>query len=348
MNPVLRHAATLAAIGMLALSLAACNGDDGATGPAGPSGTAECFGCHTDDFTMANFIVPIQTEFGESVHENGETYVRRSGSCSRCHTNEGFQTYAQTGVSPELTESSPIGCFTCHAPHSNGDFTLRAEGPTTLLAGGTFDQGASNLCAECHQARAASPAIGDGVAASGRWGTHHGPQANVLSGQGAYVFPGATYSSNASHKGIDNGCVECHMSTPPGSGLAGGHSFKMEYEYHGATEINAQGGCVDCHDEWLDDDELATTDVEAAKAAFEADLVALMTRMGPTGLGWFSTDDIAEAGGSILVSGTYDSDQLGAVWNFRMLAEDRSGGIHNPVYSADVLEATLAYVNSLP
>lgn len=346
MKPVLRLSGGIAAVALLAVILSACEGD---RGPAGPPGTTECMNCHSDDFGMANFLLPFQAEFAASLHANGETFVRRSSSCSRCHTNEGFQNYLLTGEGGELVQSSPIGCFTCHSPHANGDFALRKSGPTDLLVGAVYDKGASNLCAECHQSREASPPIADGTtltSRNSRWGPHHGPQSNILSGQGAYEFSGA-YSTGPSHASIADGCIACHMGPPPESALAGGHSFNIFYEYHGAEEINGQA-CIGCHDAWTDDDELATTDTEAFQDAFQTDLDALQAAMGPNGLGWLTSEDPAEATGGIVAAGTYDADELGAIFNFRLLAEDRSQGVHNTVYAREVLDATLAYVNSLP
>lgn len=341
MKPVLRFSVALATVALLGLVLSACEGD---RGPAGPAGTTECMTCHSDDFNMANFLLPIQTQYAVSQHANGETFVRTGSSCTRCHTNEGYQNYIATGEGGEVANSSQIGCFTCHAPHSNRDFTLRQMGAVALMEGGTFDRGNANTCANCHQAREASPPIADDTEASGRWGTHHGPQANVLLGMGAYEFDGA-YATGPSHATIPNACVNCHMADPPEGGVAGGHSWWMTYEFHGAEELNSHG-CVACHDTW--DDEIALEEVDDFKAAFLADLQTLMVAMGPNGQGWFTSEDLADAGGSILKKQIYSADQLGAVWNFRMLAEDRSGGVHNTVFARAVLDATLDYVNSLP
>lgn len=325
-----------------------CEGDEGPQGPGGPEGpegppgTAECFNCHTDDFSAANYLLTYIAEYGVSQHANGDTWVRKSSDCSRCHTNEGFQSLVTTGQEIEVDESSPIGCFGCHAPHSEFDFSLRVEGPVDLLAGdATYDMGSSNTCATCHQGRAPSPDFADGTELTNkRFGPHHGPQSNVLSGAGAYEFEGA-YSAAATHNlGISNGCVGCHMAEIPGSGNAGGHSFSVAYEYHGAEEVNSKGCTpVGCHPTWEDDDEAATEAVEEAKAEFELELDAL--RQDLITLGWLDADDYVPVPQVMEFAG-----DMGAIWNFQMLREDRSGGIHNITYASEVLEATQAYVDS--
>ena len=162
----------------LLLVIAGCEGE---TGPAGPAGTEGCTdACHTDDFQMETYIVAVQTEFDLTEHNTGDTYVRRgstnSPECSRCHTTEGYQYYVATGTTTALTESSRIGCFGCHAPHSTGNFGLRQQGGHDLMLGGvTFDKGNADTCANCHQARIPSPAIDDVAndVTSRYWGAHH-------------------------------------------------------------------------------------------------------------------------------------------------------------------------------
>jgi hypothetical protein len=322
-----------------------CEGDEGPAGPAGaegPSGTAECFNCHTDDFSAANYLLTYIAEYGVSQHANGDTWVRKGSSCSRCHTTEGFQHLVATGEQIEVAESSPIGCFACHAPHSEFDFGLRVQGAMEFIVGdATYDKGSSNTCATCHQGRAPSPDFADGTELTNkRFGPHHGPQSNILNGAGAYEFEGA-YSTAAAHNlAISDGCVGCHMAEIPGSGNAGGHSFSVTFEYHGAEEVNSSGcSMVGCHPTWEDDDEAATEAVEEAKAGFQLELDAL--RQDLITLGWLDEDDYVPVPQVMEFA-----DDMGAIWNFQMLREDRSGGIHNIVFANAVLEATQAYVDT--
>ncbi len=329
---------------VLALGVAGC-AEDGDDGVAGPPGTAECMNCHSDDFSeAATYLVPFQTEYAHSQHAVAENFVRRSTPCSGCHSNEGFQGWIETGTPPALTTSSTVGCFTCHAPHTEEDFSLRTTAPVALQTGGaTYDKGAGNLCANCHQARAASPAIDSPNAiTSTRWGPHHSPQANLLIGSGAWVMPGATYGTEAAHNAaIEDGCVTCHMAPTATDGLAGGHTFAVLFELHGAEEINAKG--CSCHN--FANDAAAHQYVTEAIAAFDAKLDQLGQML--LDLGWVRPDLAsinpqgapAQAGGS--------PDDRGAIWNFIMMKEAKTcGGIHNPGYGNDVVDATIAYVET--
>jgi hypothetical protein len=39
------------------------------------------------------------------------------------------------------------------------------------------------------------------------------------------------------------------------------------------------------------------------------------------------------------------ADSAGAVWNYMMYAEDRSKGIHNPLYVKDLLASSINYIS---
>lgn len=331
------------AIGGLLLGLASCEGDQG---PVGPPGTATCMNCHTDDFTMANYLKPIQQQYNVSRHNLSDTYVRRgtdaSPTCSRCHTTEGFQHYVATGNELPLEESSHIDCFACHAPHTNGDFGLRQTGPVAMTIGTTYNKGLSNTCVVCHQSRALSPAIDSpSPITSSRWGPHYAPQGNVLSGQGAYVFAGATYNSDAAHNiGNTNGCITCHMASLPDNVIAGGHSFAINYEGSGGAIVVNSKGCT-CHG-WATD-AVATTNTNTFQAAFEEELDELGDMLAARG--WLSASrEYASTGANSPAT----ANARGAVFNFLLFHHDKSLGVHNPKYAESVISATKAWLVANP
>ena len=310
------------------------NGSDGAQGPTGPSGTATCMECHTDTWDTENYLATYVTEFASSLHATGDTYVRKSSSCAPCHTTEGFQVIADGGeLTEDLAQSSHIGCFACHAPHTSEDFSLRTSAAVALNSGGTFDKGASNICANCHQGRPIDPAVDStDPIESKRWGAHHGPQANIVAGQGLWEIAGESYSSTHQHNsGIANGCVGCHMSDLPGSGMAGGHSFAVNYDYYG-DNINGSG-CYSCHGEDFD----ATEYTEETKAEFDVKLDELKVLL--MAQGWIDENNYV-----LTDNAPTDSDDRGAVLNYNMLREDRSGGIHNPRYANEAIDAAIVYM----
>jgi hypothetical protein len=333
MRARLQTTLTLGAI----LAIAIFAGCEGEQGPPGITGTQSCTeSCHTDDYGVDDYILQARAEFNESQHALGDTYVRKGSPCSRCHTTEGYQYYLANGEPTSVTQSSPIGCFACHAPHTNENFAQRQNNSTDLTLGTTYNKGTSNSCAVCHQVREPSPSFASAdPITSGYWGSHYGSQANILSGEGAWVFPGESYSANAMHNTIADGCVTCHMADGPSSGIAGGHSFKMAYAYRGSESVNSSG--CDCHG-WTKDSE-ATTAVEDRRAEYQASLNELADLL--ISLGWLNEDRARVNATEGEAPAT--ADARGAVYNYQMLYYDRSGGVHNPTYADAILKATKGY-----
>lgn len=303
-----------------------CEGDQG---PAGPEGTATCVECHSDDTR----IVAIAGQWANSTHATGGNFERNSSSCSRCHTSEGFVAYLDTGEGGSPENPSAIGCFTCHEPHTNYNFDLRTTDPVELMLGGTFDQGDGNLCANCHQGRTPSPEIpesGTITITSTRFGVHHGPQANILMGSGAYVFTGASYGSSHGPN-VSNGCPTCHMASPYGV-QAGGHTWDLIYLYHGGDTDLVEGCNIsECHNGNVDDFEHGDV---------QADIQALLLTLSD-----ILINDVGIMNdGEQSIEGDWPVAAAGAFLNYKMILEDRSLGIHNPAYVEDVLDASIAAV----
>ncbi len=314
--------------GMLAAMflIIGCEGDQG---PAGPEGTATCVECHNDDTRIA----AIAGQWANSTHATGGNFERNSSSCSRCHTSEGFVSYLDTGEGGSPENPSAIGCFTCHEPHTNYNFDLRATDPVELMLGGTFDQGDGNLCANCHQGRTPSPEIpesGTITITSSRFGVHHGPQANILMGSGAYVFTGASYGSSHGPN-VSNGCPTCHMASPYGV-QAGGHTWDLIYLYHGGDTDLVEGCNIsECHNGNVDDFEHGDV---------QADIQALLLTLSDILINDVGIMNDSEQS----IEGDWPVAAAGAFLNYKMILEDRSLGIHNPAYVEDVLDASIAAV----
>ncbi len=351
-------------IAILGLALGGCSGKDGERGPAGingtngqdgqpgqpgqdgTDGTATCMNCHTDEWDAAVFLLPLETEFAVSQHNTGDTFLRRGSTsgpdCSGCHTNEGYQVYVTTGTTQAIASSSRISCFTCHAPHTRQDFTLRKTGATTLNQGGTYNKGESNTCAMCHQARNPSPDFNaTAPITSSRWGPHHGAQSNVLAGAGAYAFPGVTYDGGHMHNtGIADGCLTCHMGSIATDNLAGGHTFRVVYPTSSGDRLNSKA-CVACHSAWTD--ATGITAVVTAQTAFEEKLHEIRTIL--VAKGWMNdATGLLNASSSAPLALT--ADERGAIWNYYMFEEDRSLSVHNPRYANAVIDATKTFLEA--
>lgn len=290
----------------------------------------DCAGCHNDGTDM----VARQVQWENSLHGSGFTFERNGADCAGCHTGEGLALRQMTDIEEyELSEAvmnpSPVNCRTCHNIHETytvADWSLRSDSPVTVkLTGDTLDIGNGNLCINCHQPRVTVlPEFGSTEPyeiTSTRFGPHHGPQGTMVAGIGGY---GEYTGSNVHYLSITDGCTTCHMADAYGK-QSGGHTMSTGYEYHGSMVQNV-AGCISCHP---DIEEFDFTGRLAEIEELAAQVHELLVAQGL----------ITETGSGI--TGTFTSEQAGALWNYKTFEEDRSGGVHNAAFAEFLLETAL-------
>lgn len=320
-----------------------------------------CVDCHGSEPKFP--VRGIRSQYQTSGHRTlGNASYANADDCQGCHTNEGFIQRAKTGtvdIKKFVANPSEIGCFTCHAPHDNGNFALRATNKVTLANGATFDKDKGNLCASCHRARRMPK---DEVRArnipTDSWGAHHGPQADMLAGTNAYEFAGKKYSFSA-HTAMPNAtCVTCHMTLPSGRySLApslGGHSFRIAGEVHEEHKVNTAGCTTSgCHGAM---EQVKGTHYFAKAAAQDYDgdgkvetaqeeVQGLLEKfVNGKGSGIFQTmkEPMYDAKGNFVNTKTqYPVDAVAALYNYKFVLEDRSKGVHNLTYAVQLLMDSL-------
>jgi hypothetical protein len=345
--------------GMILMSSCTKEGPQGATGATGETGaagedgingtdgTAGCVLCHDGGTDQGMFAQVNQWEV--SVHAQGGNFERNYEDCATCHTSQGFLENLATGtgeVAIPISNPNPVNCYTCHNIHdtytpADLGFTT-STAPTFLQGGGSFDIGKGNLCATCHQARTVSPMpVMDGAdvtLTSYRFGGHHGPQANVLAGVGFMNFEGEGLGGNFHGEIITDGCVTCHMAEAYGV-QAGGHTMRMNYEYHGSDAVSL-AGCTSCHGETDDDQDTLHQEIEDLQEEVEILLGALKAALIAVDM----YDDGSHGHAGYAVAGVQPANYAGAFLNYQMIEEDRSLGIHNPTFVVALLENTIAAI----
>jgi len=327
-----RRLMTFVGIAAVGLALAACSRNITRVEQV-VQGPQACFECHADTST---FLVAAQQQWEHSKHASGETLNENDGECKGCHTSEGFVARATGATIPDVVENpTSIHCFTCHAPHTNGDFRVRWTANATLMNGASYDLKGGNLCVACHRARrdirtyiAAAPTR---TTLSTRFGPHHGPQGDMLVGSNGYEFAGYTYERSNHRSATVDGCLDCHMKTTS-QNVVGGHSFNMAYDLNGSEILNT-AACAKCHGEVADFSEvgigtgLSQDSVDGLIADLEARLVAanLMADGAPKAV-------------------KTSADSAGAVYNLVLAKEDRSHGVHNPKYIVGLLKSAIEFI----
>jgi len=336
----------LAAVCLLCIfALVACEGEQGPAGPAGADGTdgtdgqdgadgvATCFVCHSDSNTV---IVAAGGQYAYSFHASGNNIDRNSSSCSGCHVSEGFVVRTLGGTPGSVPNPTAIHCFTCHMPHTAGDLGLRATTPEPLADGTTFDLGSANICVWCHQARRdvnTYVITGNDTTnvSSSHWGPHHSVQGDMLIGSNGYEYAGYTYTQT-NHRGFTaDGCKDCHYDATSNYRV-GGHSFNMTY-VEGTETFENTDACDVCHSGADFDYNNGQTDTEALLAQLKTLLI---------------TADLLDAGDHPIVRQVAANDSAGALWNYLMVYEDRSLGVHNKKYMHDLLKSGIEFLGGVP
>jgi hypothetical protein len=330
--------------------MTSCEGPQGPPGPAGPagpvgqkgddgtpgvSGNDVCVSCHNLD-TKAR----VEGEYMMSQHSAAETldpYGSRA-SCAVCHGNEGFIIRLQAGLDAlpqDLTIATKISCGTCHDFHETldqegegPDYALRATHPVDLFMYRTAGLpqvevdlgGSSNLCLQCHQARRSwAGFVGDIVGSDPmvipqRLDPHPSTQGTLLAGYGGAEIDGnVPYPAPMSTTHATEGaCVACHMHDQD-------HSTAPSLE-----------GCntEDCHN-----GNVATFDHQGKMTEIENLLVELQEELVAAGL--------LDVDGNQVTGATFPADQVGALYNYNMIEEDRSHGIHNYGYARALLQNSI-------
>ena len=317
---------------LLAALIVACGpsqpGPAGPAGPAGPVGPKgepgtvpsaadlACTACHND----TNLLTSKAAEWSTSLHGTGTAFIAEGleDGCAGCHSGSGFSAMLTAGLTPDKSvadpNTTPQDCRACHQIHTTyttDDYALRTTAPLAMYATSTtFDGGAGNLCANCHQARRVIAAAVEGkIAVTIRFGPHHGPQSDMLLGVGG---AGAVTGTPSMHYStVENTCVTCHM------GDSANHTFSPNV----AT-------CTACHAD------ATSFDINGVQTTVTGKLDALKAALTTAGL--------LDAQGAI-VAGSYPEAQANALWNYIYVNnEDKSLGVHNSKYTNALLDASLA------
>jgi hypothetical protein len=337
---MLQRLTALAAIVAATLLLTAC--ERKITRVEVTEGPQTCFSCHSDQNT---FLVAADQQWQNSRHASGTLINENDGQCKNCHTSEAYVARAATCTPFTTSDNSvvenptTIHCFTCHAPHTDGDFRLRWTCSTTLQDGTTYDLHKGNLCASCHQARRdVNTYITASTTLSTRWGPHHSVQGDMLIGSNGYEYAAYAYEQT-NHAGATtnnggNGCVECHMF-PATNNVVGGHTWNMAHDL-GTEEILNTGACEACHGAIGDFSEvqLNGSSVQDSVVTLLGDLKTRLIAANLLG----STNDLP-------VARATSADSAGAVWNYLVIEADRSEGVHNAKYILGLLTSSIAYLD---
>jgi formate-dependent nitrite reductase cytochrome c552 subunit len=308
-------------------------GADGTDGTDGVDGNVTCLVCHSSQAKA-----DIDYQYAQSGHAIGEVTMAEgewSASCAKCHTQEGFINYANGETAVAIGAPVRFDCVMCHSIHETftaTDYAFRLADPIAFIFDATVvaDLGNSNVCSNCHQSRRAEPNITNPGATfnitSTHYGPHHGAQSNILYGVGMAEIAGTyTYEAAGSspHMNANARCTGCHMYEFADG--EGGHTFSPSL-----------ASCNSCHT-------TTSFDYHAVQTETAALLLELRDSLVNRGvLEYVVADDAYEP-----IVGVHDMAYARAFFNWIAIEEDRSLGVHNPVYVKALLENSIAVTGAV-
>lgn len=310
-------------------------------------------------------------EYRKSEHKTPpfefHTHTAESPSCIPCHSGEGFGLTLK-GVEivlpsratpskpanvnpPELL--APVACATCHDPHEvthpeEGRFglmskQLRIIGEVTTPQDFTVDAEESAVCVKCHANKRDVQYLEDFIAGKRTRGAHSNTQSDVFYGKGVITFD-QTFTNSPHTSVAEEGCVQCHMYSTIGHGgnEAGGHTWRMVME-------NGTENIVACMQEGCHAEGTLTTFDRKASADFDGDGTIEGVQTEIEGL----LEKLAEVlpkneqGGVLSYPiSTENTNELQrkALWNYWVINNDGSKGVHNTQFSVQVLQETYKHL----
>jgi formate-dependent nitrite reductase cytochrome c552 subunit len=276
-----------------------------------------------------------------------------SASCFPCHSGSAFVKWVTDGKpatdanwSAASDASYPITCAVCHDPHSTANPNqLRTATVDTLRNGYVIPTGAGGLgqlCMNCHRSRYAVSAKVTTKAPyygfASHYGPHGNPQADMLMGQNAYQYGDSSLTGLATHAGVPDACVTCHM---PG----GDHSLTMQDTAGTGVMHDRVDACKTCHGPQIQkfDDIKASYDydhngkIEGVQTEIAGMLAQLKARLPLDSTG----APITGLGDSLKVKNRPDLVQN--LYTYFFVTNDGSGGMHNAKYAVALLQKALGF-----
>ena len=333
------------AMGRANIQCESCHGPFAGSHPISMSVSIEagnCAYCHDDG---SHHIFPSQWKISRHANLNRQ-YTRTS--CGKCHNGKGFIEWVEAGkpnsLAEEVDANYNITCASCHDPHDATNPNQLRTVDVTLPNGDVITEGGKGkLCMNCHNSRRVLPdRINEDLADGDAPEPHHGPQAEVLSTLNVETFgeklPTSPHMQASLPGGEANACVNCHMSDEGDLATAGMHTFSM-VDSQGEDNVAA---CSPCHAPFGDEfgDKLfylngnADHDGDGTAEGLQHEVEGLLDTLYSV-LPKDESNDIA-------VDSTTSYEVGAAIYNYYLVEEDRSMGIHNPAFIVSLLQLSIA------
>jgi hypothetical protein len=255
--------------------------------------------------------------------------------CTTCHAVTNANDPHITGI-PWTPGSFPLQV----SPDGGSIFLEKSPEAGTVVGSNAGSYGPGDTCMWCHRSRVD---VTNYIAASNKltsvyWGPHEGPQADIFTAQGGYQYPGQAYGTSTHQQKLS--CVDCHMPDVASNQGVPNHTFNPQL-----SACSSSG----CHTPAP-----TTFDIAGGESVVKGAMTDLERAMNNQG--WLTRSAAApytpltdpDAGGGNVGDGNWDEDtplpgptltaaQAGALYNYILAARGGAYGVHNPLYTEQLL-----------
>lgn len=308
-------------------TVSACTG----AGTGGGGGTTGG-GASTENTAAAlEGVSAIASDWAGSAHAVPVSFAAMEEDCVRCHDGRAF---AEGTVTTPAQLDKPFGpyvvatdCRACHTGQGNtvlmsGQVKLQTT-PTTITAG------LGALCMTCHQERSAPDAKN-----ADRRAPHPSSQAGVFTATGGFRESGLQYGSTTKHSSVTNACVGCHMLDVNGTPS---HTFKV---------TDAKAACGKCHEGITELDRKVGADYDGngQLTGMQEEVKGLLSILADAAVKRSNATTLTESNGLIVFKRgettvtPITDDVYQAAYNWALVTNDSSFGLHNPRFTIDLLQ----------
>jgi hypothetical protein len=311
------------------------------------TGAKSCGNCHAIDgieqrlagnVSFSGTTGPVELAHGQISYRNSSSgaiseavYAGEASvavvHCSTCHVTEGDADPHKTGGDYVL------GSFELRVPAGDDEYAIVEKSSAAGMSTGTAtpSYGTGHACMWCHKSR---KDVTNYIAAStinitsAHWGPHDGPHTDIFTGEGGFEFTGKTYGSS-SHQSLDRGCVNCHMPGIEANMGVADHSFYPRLS-----------ACMNCH-ATADDFDVnnGQTDTKFALQRLRERLNTLLM-LSRDGVNPLTAEQLADEEwrhDEALPKSAVPRIEAGALYNYFIIARGSAFGVHNPVYTSQLL-----------
>lgn len=259
-------------------------------------------------------IDAIEAQWKKSPHAGSmdtpeETKRMNKKGCAHCHTAQGYWREVLEGK-PSAAPYPDVKGLTCTACHDK-KYKLRA-GKT------------ENACTGCHDVMVQNDTVDFSSC----------PQGSFVQGRGGVAINNEAFTETGPHADIPGGCAGCHLAKAPKeiSLRVGGHTFRVMTKNEKDPVMNTTA-CVNCHE----------TNINMVRNR-QAHVKKLLKKLGNL----LPQRDAKKEKIQPLETPKFPKDpsltktQAKASFNYYQVLKDGTWGVHNPVYTKKLLNASIA------